>query len=172
VTSAANPLQENVDVIDAEGRVVGVTTRGEMRARRLKHRAVFIAVRSGAGDVLVHQRSAHKDLWPLRWDVAVGGVVAAGERWVDAAVREVGEEVGVMVDEDALAPLGTGWYADPDVDVHGWVAEMVHDGPFTFTDGEVIAAHFVDRATLDALMATEAFVPDSLQLVLPRLAWP
>ena len=31
------------------------------------------------GRLLVHRRSDDKDLWPGRWDLAVGGVVAAGE---------------------------------------------------------------------------------------------
>jgi isopentenyldiphosphate isomerase len=167
-----NPLQEMVDVIDADGRTVSVATRSAMRRHRLRHRAVFVAVRSSDGKVLVHQRSERKDLWPSRWDLAVGGVVASGEDWVDAAVREVAEEIGVAVSSGAIEPLGTGWYADSDVDLHGWVGQIVHDGPFTFSDGEVVSAHFVDRAELDALVDSRPVVPDSLQLVLPRLAFP
>ncbi|MEN9507404.1 MAG: hypothetical protein RI958_3330, partial [Actinomycetota bacterium] len=35
---------ELVDVVDDDDRVVGTVTRAEMRAGRLMHRAVFIAV--------------------------------------------------------------------------------------------------------------------------------
>ena len=45
----------------------------------------------------------------------------------------------------------------------------MHDGPFTFTDGEIAEVRWVDRAELDALMATERFVPDNLALMLPLL---
>jgi isopentenyldiphosphate isomerase len=165
------PSHELVDLIDAEDNVTGTVTRAEMRAGRLKHRATYVAVRSGDGRLLVHRRAAHKDLWPSRWDVAVGGVVGAGEDWAFSAVREVAEEIGVTVTVDDLHPVGMGWFADPDCDVRGWVAELVHDGPFTFADGEIVEARFVDRAELDDLRASQPFVPDSLQLVLPRIAF-
>ena len=44
-----------------------------------------------------------------------------------------------------------------------------HDGPFTFTDGEIAEVRWVDRAALDDLMATERFVPDNVALLLPLL---
>ena len=62
---------------------------------RLRHRCVFIVVRRTDGRLLVHQRSASKDLWPSAWDVAAGGVVVSGEGWDEAAARELAEEVGI-----------------------------------------------------------------------------
>ena len=50
---------ELVDVVDEHDTVVGVTTRREMRAGRLRHRSVFILVRNTAGDVLVQQGTNH-----------------------------------------------------------------------------------------------------------------
>jgi 8-oxo-dGTP pyrophosphatase MutT (NUDIX family) len=137
-----------------------------MRAERLRHRAVFIAVRSSAGLLLVHRRSAAKDLWPSRWDVAVGGVVAAGEDYAIAARRELLEEVGI--DAEPI-PLGgehhVGAYRDDDVDLVARCYVVVHDGPITFADGEVVEARWLDRDELDALLAAAPFVPDSLALL-------
>jgi isopentenyldiphosphate isomerase len=156
------PDEELVDVVDADDRVIETVPRRQMRADRLRHRAVFIAVRSSAGLLLVHRRSAAKDLWPSRWDVAVGGVVAAGEDYDLAARRELFEEVGV----DAVPnPIGAGRYADDEVDLLARCYVVVHDGPVTFVDGEVAEARWVDRDGLGALLATEAFVPDSLTLL-------
>jgi hypothetical protein len=45
----------------------------------------------------------------------------------------------------------------------------VHPGPFTFADGEVVQARFVDRAELERLLAAEPFLPDSRALLLPLL---
>jgi 8-oxo-dGTP pyrophosphatase MutT (NUDIX family) len=93
-------------------------------------------------------------------------VVGAGEAWADAARRELAEEVGV----DAVpVPLHAGRYADADVDLVARCYRVVHDGPRAFRDGEVAAARWVDAASLDALLAAEVFVPDSLAL-LPRAA--
>jgi isopentenyldiphosphate isomerase len=156
------PDEELVDLVDADDRVVETVTRRRMRAERLRHRAVFIAVRSSAGLLLVHRRSAAKDLWPSRWDVGVGGVVAAGEDYDGAARRELFEEVGV----DAVpVPLGGGRYDDDEVELLARCYVVVHDGPITFVDGEVAEARWVDRDGLAALLATVPFVPDSLALL-------
>ena len=163
------PGDELVDVVDDHDRVTATVTRRRMRAERLRHRAVFVVVTSSAGRLLVHRRSDAKDLWPSRWDVAVGGVVAAGESWDTAARRELAEELGV----DAVpVALHAGTYADGDVDLVARCYRVVHDGPVTFVDREVAEARWVDRAGLDALMATEVFVPDSLALLPPELLFP
>jgi isopentenyldiphosphate isomerase len=164
VVQGSQPGDELVDVVDDQDRVVATVPRRRMRAERLRHRAVFVLVHSGHGELLVHRRSDAKDLWPGRWDIGVGGVVGAGEAWDDAARRELAEEVGIAADP---VLLHGGTYADDDVDVVGRCYRVVHDGPISFPDGEVAEARWVDAAGLDELLATERFVPDSLAL-LPR----
>ena len=165
--ASGEPSQELVDVVDDDDRVIATVTRGEMRARRLQHRAVSIAVIGSDGRLLVHRRAETKDVWPGMWDLAAGGVVAAGEGYEDAARREVAEELGIEVDE--MTSLGEGRFADDAVTLIGHGYRYVHDGPFTFTDGEIAEVRWVDRAALDRLMAVERFVPDNVALLLPLL---
>ncbi len=161
---------EEVEVVDADGRVVDVVPRAEMRARRLRHRTVAVVVRRpGDGAVLVHRRAGWKDVWPSYWDVAFGGVCGVGERWGDAAVRELAEEAGVVVDPGALVPLGGGRYADEDVDVVGEVFEVVHGGPFSFADGEVVETAWVPADEVEAWASTRPVCPDTFELA--RAAW-
>ena len=166
---AEEPADELVDVVDEHDHVVATVRRARMRAERLRHRAVFVVVTSSAGQLLVHRRSDAKDLWPGRWDVAVGGVVGAGEAWPDAARRELAEEVGVEADP---VPLHAGRYADADVDLVARCYRVVHDGAVTFPDGEVAEARWVDAAGLDALLAAATFVPDSLALLPKAILFP
>jgi isopentenyldiphosphate isomerase len=156
---------EPVDVVDLDDHVVDTVSRAQMRTQRLRHRCTFVVVRSSAGDVLIHRRSDDKDMWPGRWDLAAGGVVSAGEEWEVAARRELAEELGVTVAE--LVPLGGGAYEDADVAELAKVWTAVHDGPFTFTDDEVVEAHFVSLDELAERMARDLFVPDSRALVYP-----
>jgi isopentenyldiphosphate isomerase len=160
---------EMVEVVDHAGDVVGLVTRAEMRARRLRHRSVFIAVFSHDGDLLVHRRSDTKDLWPGWWDLAIGGVVAEGESWQDAARRELAEEIGAA--GTTIEDLGGGAYSDHDVSLVARCHRTVFDGPFTYADGEVTEAHWVARRDLPEWLAAKPFLPDSLALVLPRLGW-
>ena len=152
---------ELVDVVDAHDRPVAVAPRAEVRARNLRHRVVFVIVDGSDGRILVHRRAERKDVWPGWWDCAVGGVVAAGETYAEAAERELGEELGLA---GQPAEVGGGAYRDDDVDVVGRVYRLTHDGPFSFADGEIVEARFVTRAELDAMLAELPFVPDTLAI--------
>lgn len=159
------PGTELVEEIDEGGEVVGVVTRAEMRARRLRHRCVFLLVVAD-GRILVHRRADDKDVWPGRWDVAAGGVVTAGETWDDAARRELAEELGIDADPRLV---GAGTWDGDEARVLGRVYVVEHAGPFRFDDGEVVEARFLDRPGLDALLATEATCPDSVAVALPHV---
>ncbi len=158
---------ELVDIVDDDDRVIATVTRAEMRAGRLQHRAVSIAVMSSDRQLLVHRRADDKDVWPGMWDVAAGGVVAAGESYEMAARRELAEELGIEVAD--FRYLGEGRFVDESVALIGRGFLAVHDGPFTFTDGEIAEVRWVDADQIKALMTTERFVPDNIELLLPLL---
>lgn len=174
--SDEQPGVERVDLIDDTDRVVGVVTRAEMRAGRLLHRSVSVAVLSSDGRLLVHRRADHKDLWPGRWDIAAGGVVASGEGYAESARRELAEELGVDLAGSSvdLVELGEGEYRDDDVALRCRCFVVTHDGPFRFSDGEVTEVCWMSLADLDELVAEQRsdsvqvrVVPDSLVITWP-----
>lgn len=156
---------EFVEVVDERGRVERVVTRAEMRANRLRHRAVSVAVLRPGGDaVLVHRRAAWKDVWPSYWDLAFGGVCGVGETWIDAAVRELAEEAGIDVGAGDLRHVGSGTYADDDVALVAEGFVVRHDGPFTFPDGEVTDVTWVWLDDVADWAASRPVCPDTLAL--------
>lgn len=155
-----------VDVVDADDRVVGTATRAQMRAEGLRHRAVYVVVRTSDDQVVVHRRADWKDVYPGAWDLCFGGVLDAGEDWDDAAARELAEEAGIVAE---LRRLGGGAYEDATTALNGRVYECTHDGPYPCPDGEVVEVHTVPRADLEAFIAERPHCPDSVQLVLPLL---
>lgn len=157
---------EFVDIVDADDRVIDTVPRSVMRRDVLRHRAVFILVRDSAGRVLIHRRSEHKDIWPGWWDIGIGGVVAAGESYDDAARRELWEEVGIDA-EPVFVAAGT--YADAEVSLIGRCYEVFRDGEVEPRDGEVAEFRWVLTEELRRLMTSERFLPDSLDLLGPRL---
>lgn len=166
-SSGQSSAHELVDVVDDHDRVVARVTRAEMRALRLRHRTVFIAVVHPDGRLLVHRRSEHKDLWPGWWDLAVGGVVGPGETYDDAARRELAEEIGVH-GVDPIA-IGGGVYTDDEVALVGRCYRVETAGPFMFADGEVVEAEWIAVADLDRVLGERQFLPDSVALLLPLL---
>lgn len=158
---------ELVEEVDAAGTPLRVVTRAEVRARRLRHRCVFVLVRDADDRVLVQRRSPCKDLWPDRFDIGAGGVVNAGETFADAARRELAEELGISGVEPRF--VGDGAYSDDDVEEMAEIYEVTWNGPVAFADGEVVDARWVTWEELARLLATETFVPDVIALVVPHI---
>src|SRR5262245_35130689 len=150
---------ELVDVIDAEGRTIGTVSRQEMRGRRLPHRCVYILVFNGRGELFIHLRTPTKDVYPGYWDVAIGGVLTAGESFEVGALRELAEELGVEAPLETPFPLK---YSDSDTTVHGMVYAARHEGPFRLQPEESVRGEFVGLDDLDRRAASARFCPDGL----------
>ncbi|HEV7734323.1 MAG TPA: NUDIX domain-containing protein [Candidatus Binatia bacterium] len=133
-----------------------------MRARRLPHRSTYILVFDHRGRLFVHLRTAVKDVYPSHWDVAVGGVLGAGEAWDEGAARELSEELGVSSPLEPLFPFR--WADDASV-VHGRVYRTVHDGPFRLQPEEIVRGEFVDVDAVAARAAATPFCPDGLAML-------
>lgn len=162
----SDPGSAVVDIVDDDDVTVGTATRREMRSRRLLHRCCAVLVLGSDDRLLVHQRAPTKDVWPSRWDLCAGGVIEHGEGLEQAATRELQEELGITAE---LVKLGSARHRDPDVDVfmHVWLVR--HDGPFTFTDGEVARVRWVTPTELDHLLHVHEWCTDSVGVALPML---
>ena len=156
------PGDEPVDLLDDAGRTIGVVSRREMRARRLPHRCCYVLVFDRAGRLFVHLRTATKDVYPSHWDVAIGGVVAAGETFDQGAQRETAEELGVAAPLEALFPLR---FEDAATVVHGLVYRAVHDGPFRLQPEEVARGEFATLDDVHRRARSEPFTPDGLAVL-------
>lgn len=153
---------ELVDVIDAAGNTIGTVTRQEMRARRLPHRCVYILVFNRVGELFVHLRTPTKDVFPAHWDVAVGGVLVAGESFEQGAQRELHEELGVAAELEMLFPYR---HMDDATVVGAMVYRATHDGPFRYQPEEVVEGEFLTIATALARAQELPFCPDGLAVL-------
>lgn len=158
----AEPGGELVDVCDDAGRVVGRATRREMREHRLPHRVAYVLVFDRDGRLFVHLRTATKDVYPSHWDVAIGGVLGAGEDFDTGAARELAEELGVTAPLERLFPFR---FEDASTVVHGMVYRAVHEGPFRFQPEEVVGGEFVPLDAVPSRAAREPFCPDGLAVL-------
>jgi isopentenyldiphosphate isomerase len=160
---------ELVDVVDEHDAVIATVPRSVMRCDRLLHRAVYVIVFDPQGRLLIHRRSDRKDIWPGWWDIAIGGVVSAGESWEQAVRREVAEEIGIEIATAAgdahPEPIGGGRYDDDHLSVLGRCYRIVIGGPVTFADGEIVEAEWVAPGALRDLLGERRFLPDSLALL-------
>ncbi len=76
---------EWVDIVNENNEVIAQSSREQMRAQCLRHRATYIVVHDGMGKILVQRRTESKDFMPGMLDATAGGVVQADEQLLDSA---------------------------------------------------------------------------------------
>jgi isopentenyldiphosphate isomerase len=156
-------VDELVDVVDENDRVLSQATRREVRRRNLRHRAVYILVFNQGGQLFVHRRTFTKDIFPGYWDVAVGGVVNAGEDYDTAAARELREELGVQ--NAHLRRLFPMRYEHSAARVCGMVYSHTSEGGFTLQASEIVSGEWMDLDVLLEGAQGAPFCPDGLEVL-------
>lgn len=103
-------FMEYLDVVDEAGEPVGeIVGRAEAHVRGVLHRTSHVWVvrrRGGAVEVLLQLRAAAKESYPERYDVSSAGHIPAGTGFVDSALRELREELGLEAVPAELVPCG------------------------------------------------------------------
>jgi isopentenyldiphosphate isomerase len=152
---------ERIDIVVDDDRVVGESTRAEMRTRGLRHRCVYVLLFNPRNQLYVHRRTATKDVYPSYYDVAFGGVVTAGESYAAAAQRELEEEAGVRTVR--LRRALTLRYDDEHNHVNGALYTATWDGPVRLQASEIQHGEWMDLDAVFDLAQHEPFCPDGLE---------
>lgn len=134
----AQNAAELFDVVDAQDQLVGTATRAEVHAENLLHRAIHVFVLNRNGDLFLQKRSLQKDMNPGVWDSSVSGHVDAGEDYSAAAVRELGEEIGIQEvnSTDLTQVLALKPSAETDWE-HVRLFQIQHSGAVAFPAAEI-----------------------------------
>ena len=144
---------ELFDVVDENDVPIGTAKRAEVHAKNLIHRAVHVFVLNRHGDLYLQKRSRLKDMNPGVWDSSVSGHLDAGEDYLQAAVRELGEEIGITANAEDLEHIAavkpsaeTGWE-------HVHVFLTRHNGAVNFPAAEIESMMPFPIAEIKAWMA-------------------
>jgi len=97
-----DPQGEQLTQVDQNNRIIGPIARKEAHDKDVYYRTIYVLIMNDKNQVLCQRRSPTKDLFPNCWDLSVGGHVNYGKSYVETAVREIGEEMGIEVKEEEL----------------------------------------------------------------------
>lgn len=135
------------DVVDENDAVVSRATRREVHSQGLRHRAVHVLVFNRAGELFLQKRSLNKDTAPGAWDSSASGHLNAGEDYDACAVRELREELGLVLPEPPAR-----WLRLPACGETGqefvWVYRHQDEGPFTLEPLEIERGAWFARAEI------------------------
>ncbi len=145
---------EIYDIVNEHDQVVGQATRAEVHAKHLWHRAVHVLVFRGDGKVFLQKRSKWKDCSPQCWDSSSSGHVDSGEDYATAAVRELGEELGLVVSgPQVLQPLLRLAACIETGCEFVWVYRTESEGPFNLNPAEIESGEWFFPSEVTSLMA-------------------
>ena len=96
-------MEEYFDVVDEHDIVIDGKPSSECYDMGLLHRAILVFLSNPQGEVYLQKRANNLLFYPGHWSASVTGHVSSGESYLQAAKREVKEELGI---ECELTELG------------------------------------------------------------------
>ena len=115
------------------------------------HVVVSIWTVDSCGNILLTLRDSVKESYPNHWE-NTGGSAQAGETSLQAAVRELAEETGILATEAELRLIGTERTKDSFVD-HYFLRRDVALNEIRLQQGETADAKWVTLSELDSMVA-------------------
>lgn len=99
-------MEEYLDIWDENGQPTGnVLLKTVAHKQGLFHPTVHVWFYTPNKKILMQQRGANKETFPSLWDVSVAGHVGAGETIIEGALREVKEEIGILISKEDLTQI-------------------------------------------------------------------
>jgi len=101
---------EYIDIVDENGIPTGETIDRSVAHRTgTRHRTTHIWIvrrKEGKVQILLQKRAKYKDSFPGCYDISSAGHVPAGVDFVASGLRELQEELSIVVTEDELVECG------------------------------------------------------------------
>ena len=101
-------MNEIVEVLTEDGKRTGKTIEKSLAHKKeICHGISAVGLINNKGRLLIQKRSKTKKVEPDIWDLSGTGHIDVGETPEKAAIRELEEELGIVVNEDELLLIGT-----------------------------------------------------------------
>lgn len=98
---------EYLDILDENGKRLGVKLRQDVHKDGDWHKVAFIFVVNSKGEIIIQKRSKEKETNPNKWTASASGHLLAGDTEIEGALRELEEEIGIKAKESELIYLFT-----------------------------------------------------------------
>lgn len=100
-------MDEYIDIVSETGEPTGtIALKSEAHKNGWWHNTIHVWLYTKTGKILLQQRSHKKNIFPLLWDVSAAGHIDAGESFLNAAIRETHEELGLILNPEDLTKIG------------------------------------------------------------------
>lgn len=148
--------EELFDVVNTRDEVIGTERRSVVHRKQLMHRAIHVFVFNASGQLYLQKRSLTKDSSPGKWVSSCSGHVDSGEDYDSAALRELGEELGLFDPAEFMRV-----FKEPSCNQTGqefvWVYHSKSEGPFRLDPDESSEGRWVNLDELNGWIQSRPF---------------
>ena len=148
-------MTEWLDIVDENDQVVGRDSRTNIHASGAYHRSSHILLYNTCGEIFVQLRSAMKDSGAGLWDSSAAGHLDSGETYEKCAIRELHEELGVLVDTSKLVALDKLHPDESNGFEFSCIYRVCSDQPLVLQPEEIDAGSWVTPSVLDRWIAKD-----------------
>jgi isopentenyl-diphosphate Delta-isomerase len=160
-------MPEYFDVVDENDFVVDRQPGRECFNRGLLHRAILVFLSNDRGEVYLQKRARDVLFYPGCWSASVTGHVSSGETYLEAAKREIKEELGIKCELRELGKFLTPKWKIRDMTEWGFIT--IFEGSRMDTR-KITLSHETDEGRFvspsdfrnSVLTEPETFTPDTL----------
>ena len=124
-------MKEFLEIFDAQNQPLNQQfLRRQVHEAGHWHRTAQVYVLNQENELLCNLRHPSKDLFPELWDVSIGGHLEPGESYETCALRELGEELGIVPKPAKLTFLAT--VKVDGADLNAGLTDREHVGVFLY----------------------------------------
>jgi len=95
-------MKHFLNIVNDKDEIIGEETREIIHANGLLHREIHVYFITPNKEIIFQHRAKDKDTFPDLLDATVGGHVEIGSSYEEAAVKETGEETGIVINNSDL----------------------------------------------------------------------
>jgi isopentenyl-diphosphate Delta-isomerase len=143
--------EEIFDIVNERDEIIGRLPRPQVHREGHKHRAVHVLVFNKRGEIFLQKRSMINDCFPGAWDSSASGHVDSGEDYDACAVRELREELGLVVEAPPARLFKIAACAATGQEFC-WVYRLASEGPFVLHPEEIERGEWFTRARVSELI--------------------
>ena len=150
-------------LVDDSDQVLGSVSRLEAhQSQTLKHRSVFVLVFTDKEEFILQKRSQSKDSFPGFWTVSASGHVSYGQSYLEAAQRELMEELGLDLD---LEELYKDYFVEEREFATVFQAHLSTKDLINFDREEIEVLSFVKIKDLEKFVKENKLTPSALKVL-------
>lgn len=155
-------MEEIIYVVDEKDQFVRKATRTEVEENALLHRTSRVIILNNENKFLLQKRSSKKSMYPSYWDIGMAGTVIEGDSYVETAIRELKEELGIYGISNIQMMHSFTFkirYNSNDINAHYKVYELIYYGKIKIQEEEIDEVKYLTEEEVIKLIENEKFHP-------------